>query len=42
MAHLIETIAYTGQTPWHDFGNLLPPQQSLNIWLQAAWHRLDR
>ncbi|PKQ80924.1 hypothetical protein CJP16_04990 [Aeromonas sobria] len=36
MAHLIVTMAYTGQTPWHDLGNVLPPQQSLDIWLQAA------
>lgn len=33
MAHLIDTMAYTGQTPWHGLGNLLPPQQSLDIWL---------
>ncbi|OEC50601.1 hypothetical protein A9G49_18260 [Aeromonas sp. ANP5] len=36
MAHLIDTMAYTGQTPWHGLGNVLPPQQSLDIWLQAA------
>jgi len=36
MAHLIDTMAYTGQTPWHGLGNLLPAQQSLDIWLQAA------
>ena len=36
MAHLIVTMAYTGQTPWHGLGNVLPPQQSLDIWLQAA------
>ena len=36
MAHLIDTMAYTGHTPWHGLGNLLPPQQSLDIWLQAA------
>lgn len=36
MAHLIETMAYTGQTPWHGLGNVLPPQQSLDIWQQAA------
>ena len=41
MAHLIDTMAYTGQTPWHGLGNTLPPQQFLNAWLQAAgmdWH----
>ena len=36
MAHLIDTMAYTGQTPWHGLGNVLPPQQSLDVWLQAA------
>jgi phage/plasmid-like protein (TIGR03299 family) len=36
MAHLIDTMAYTGQTPWHGLGNVLPPQQSLDIWQQAA------
>ena len=23
MAHLIDTMAYTGQTPWHGLGNVL-------------------
>lgn len=36
MAHLIDSMAYTGQTPWHGLGNVLPPQQSLDVWLQAA------
>ncbi|WP_339012820.1 DUF932 domain-containing protein [Aeromonas popoffii] len=36
MSHLIDTLAYTGQTPWHGLGNILPPQQSLDIWLNAA------
>lgn len=36
MTHLIDSIAYTGQTPWHGLGNILPPQQSLEIWLKAA------
>lgn len=36
MAHLIDTMAYTGQTPWHGLGNILPPEQSLDIWLKAA------
>lgn len=36
MAHLIDTMAYTGQTPWHGLGNLLPAQQSLDTWLQSA------
>ncbi|WP_421239183.1 DUF932 domain-containing protein [Aeromonas enteropelogenes] len=36
MAHLIDTMAYTGQTPWHSLGNILPPEQSLDSWLNAA------
>ncbi len=28
MAHLIDSMAYTGQ-PWHGLGNILPPQQSI-------------
>jgi len=36
MAHLIDTMAYTGQTPWHGLGNLLHAKQSLDIWLHAA------
>lgn len=36
MAHLIDSMAYTGQTPWHGLGNILPPRQSLDIWLKAA------
>ena len=33
---MADTMAYTGQTSWHGLGNLLPPQQSLDTWLQAA------
>ncbi len=36
MSHLIDTLAYTGQTPWHGLGNILSPQQSLDIWINAA------
>ena len=41
MAHLIETMAYTGKTPWHELGNVLPKKQPIDIWAQAAgmqWH----
>ena len=27
MAHQIETMAYTGATPWHGLGNQLTEQQ---------------
>lgn len=36
MSHLIETMAYTGQTPWHQLGNALPKKQSIDVWAQAA------
>ena len=36
MAHLIETMAYTGATPWHGLGNRLPQGQSLEAWQHAA------
>ena len=36
MAHLIETMAYRGQTPWHGLGEHLPEHQSLEVWAQAA------
>ena len=36
MSHLIETMAYTGQTPWHQLGHALPKKQSIDVWAQAA------
>ena len=36
MSHLVETMAYTGQTPWHQLGHALPKKQSIDIWTQAA------
>ncbi|UOO90095.1 DUF932 domain-containing protein [Vitreoscilla massiliensis] len=36
MAHLVETMAYTGLTPWHGLGNQLPEKQPLEVWAQAA------
>ena len=36
MAHLIETMAYAGQTPWHGLGEHLPEHQPLEVWAQAA------
>ena len=36
MAHQIETMAYTGQAPWHKLGNQLPAKQSIEVWAQSA------
>jgi phage/plasmid-like protein (TIGR03299 family) len=36
MAHLVQSMAFTGETPWHQLGNQLPPKQSLDVWAQQA------
>ena len=36
MAHLVESMAYAGRTPWHGLGNQLAAQQPLNVWMQEA------
>ncbi|MCS4297705.1 MULTISPECIES: DUF932 domain-containing protein [Acinetobacter] len=36
MAHLVETMAFVGQTPWHSLGNQLSPHQSIEVWAQQA------
>ena len=36
MAHLVETMAFTGQTPWHGLGNELTPNQPIEVWAQQA------
>jgi phage/plasmid-like protein (TIGR03299 family) len=44
MAHLIETMAYIGQTPWHGLGHALPAHQPLEVWAQQAgmdWRILE-
>jgi phage/plasmid-like protein (TIGR03299 family) len=36
MAHLIEQMAYVGQTPWHELGHALQPKQPIEVWAKAA------
>ncbi len=36
MAHLVESIAYIGQTPWHGLGHQLAAQQPIEVWAQQA------
>jgi phage/plasmid-like protein (TIGR03299 family) len=36
MAHLVESMAYVNETPWHNLGNQLPQNQPIEVWQQAA------
>lgn len=36
MAHLIEQMAYIGDTPWHGLGNQLTPKQPLEVWAKQS------
>lgn len=36
MSHDIESMAYTGTTPWHGLGQYLSPQQPIEHWLTEA------
>lgn len=36
MAHLVEQMAYVGETPWHGLGNQLSARQPLEIWAVQA------
>ena len=36
MAHLIESIAFKGTTPWHGLGNHLTENQPIEVWAQQA------
>ncbi|MEZ2309899.1 DUF932 domain-containing protein [Paraburkholderia sp. RCC_158] len=34
--HLIHSMAYTGQQPWHGLGNQLLPSQPIEVWAKQA------
>lgn len=41
MSHLIETMAYVNETPWHGLGNQLTARQPIEVWAKQAgmdWH----
>jgi len=39
MAHLVETMAYAGATPWHGLGNQLPRKQPIEVWQREVGFR---
>ncbi|SFN45202.1 phage/plasmid-like protein TIGR03299 [Formivibrio citricus] len=36
MAHLVETMAFVRETPWHGLGNQLTPNQPIERWITEA------
>lgn len=44
MAHLVDTMAYAGTTPWHGLGNQLTQKQPIEVWQREAgmdWQILE-
>ena len=36
MAHLVDSMAFVGQTPWHGLGNQLAAKQPIEVWAEQA------
>ena len=36
MAHLLEQMAYVGETPWHGLGNKLDAHQPIDVWAKQS------
>lgn len=36
MAHQVHSMAYAGETPWHELGNNLAPHQPIEVWAKQA------
>jgi phage/plasmid-like protein (TIGR03299 family) len=36
MAHLLEQMAYVGETPWHGLGNKLDTHQPIDVWAKQS------
>lgn len=34
--HLVETMAYANETPWHGLGNRLSPKSAISVWAKQA------
>lgn len=41
MAHLVESMAYIAETPWHGLGNKLGEKQSIDVWQQQSGMNFD-